>query len=90
MAANQLSFPVHRMVQFQKRNIKFGSQLNNGELRFASISSILSIEENSRMKADHYTALAKMDELDESVLSTLVDDREVGGLVIIVSEDVYI
>ena len=78
------------MVQFQKRNIKFGSQMNNGELHFASISSILSIEEDSRMKADYYTALAKMDELNEELIITLVDLREVGGLVIILSENVYI
>ena len=42
------------------------------------------------MKADHYTALVKMEELDESVLSTLVDVREVGGLVVIVPRTVFI
>ena len=88
VTSNQLSFPIHRMIQFQKRNIKFGSQANNGEFRFASVSSILSIDEDSRMKADHYTALVKMEELDESVLSTLVDTREVGGLVVIIPRTV--
>ena len=50
------------MVQFQKKDTKFGSQNNNGEFHFASISAILNIEEDSRMKADHYTALAMMNE----------------------------
>ena len=63
--------------------------MNNGELHFASIASILSIEEDSRMKADYYTALAKMDELNEELITTLVDLREVGGLVIILSETVF-
>ena len=88
VTANQLSFPIHRMVQFQKRNVKFGSQANTGELHFASISSILSIDEDSRIKADHYTALVLMNELNENMITTLVDVREVGGLVIIVPNSV--
>ena len=40
------------------------------------------------MKADHYTALVKMEELDENILSTLVDAREVGGLVVIIPRTV--
>lgn len=76
------------MVQFQKKDTKYGSQVNNGEFHFASISAILNIEEDSRMKADHYTALAMMNELDEATISTLVDLREVGGLVIIVPKNV--
>ena len=78
------------MVQFQKKDTKFGSQANNGEFHFASISAILNIEEDSRMKADHYTALAMMNELDEATISTLVDLREVGGLVIIVPSNVFV
>ena len=76
------------MVQFQKKDTKFGSQNNNGEFHFASISAILNIEEDSRMKADHYTALAMINELDETIITTLVDLREVGGLVIIVPKNV--
>ena len=41
------------------------------------------------MKADHYTALALMNELDETTITTLVDLREVGGLVIIVPKNVF-
>ena len=41
------------------------------------------------MKADHYTALALMNELDETIITTLVDLREVGGLVIIVPKNVF-
>lgn len=77
------------MVQFQKKDTKLGSQNNNGEFHFASISAILNIEEDSRMKADHYTALAMMNELDETIITTLVDLREVGGLVIIVPKNVF-
>lgn len=42
------------------------------------------------MKADHYTGLVMMNELDENIIKTLVDELDVGGLVIIVPQTVYI
>ena len=84
VTASQLTFPIHRMVQFQKKSKLYGSQQNNGELRLASLSSILNLGEDSRMKADHYTALVMMNELSELTLVSLVDQSDVGGLVIII------
>lgn len=72
------------MIQFQRKNQPYGSQQNNGELRLASLSSILNISEDSRMKADHYTALVMMNELSELTIVSLVDNSQVGGLVIII------
>ena len=72
------------MIQFQRKSQPYGSQQNNGELRLASLSSILNIGEEARMKADHYTALVMMNELSQLTIDSLVDDSEVGGLVIII------
>ena len=76
------------MVQFQRKNIPYGSQENNGELRLASIESILRIDEDARMQAYHYTALVLMSEIDEGSIVNLVDKKEVGGLVIIIPSSV--
>lgn len=84
VTSSQLTFPIHRMIQFQRKSQLYGSQQNNGELRLASLSSILNISEDSRMKADHYTALVMMNELSELTIVSLVDNSEVGGLVIII------
>lgn len=89
-ASTQLTFPIHRMVQFQRKGNLYGSQENNGELRLASLESILQIDNDARMQADHYTALVMMNELDKEILETLVDKKEVGGLVIIIPSTVII
>ena len=89
-ASSQLTFPIHRMVQFQRKGNLYGSQENNGELRLASLESILQIDSDARMQADHYTALVMMNELDKEILENLVDKKEVGGLVIIIPSTVNI
>ena len=78
------------MVQFQRKGNLYGSQENNGELRLASLESILQIDSDARMQADHYTALVMMNELDKEILENLVDKKEVGGLVIIIPSTVNI
>ena len=88
MTATQLSFPIHRMIQLQRKYVPYGSQTNNGELRFASLSSILSLGDDDRIKADHYTALVMMNELTELVIQELVDNRGVGGMVVIIPNSV--
>ena len=88
-ASSQLTFPIHRMVQFQRKG-DYGSQENNGELRLASLESILQIDSDARMQADHYTVLVMMNELDKEILENLVDKKEVGGLVIIIPSTVNI
>lgn len=89
-AASQLTFPIHRMVQFQRKGNLYGSQENSGELRLASLESILQIDNDARMQADHYTALVMMNELDKEILENLVDKKEVGGLVIIIPSTVFL
>ena len=42
------------MVQLHRKNTPYGSQANNGELRLASISSILNLSEDARIKAGKY------------------------------------
>lgn len=88
VTATQLSFPIHRMIQLQRKNVPYGSQANNGELRFASLTSILSLGDDDRIKADHYTALVMMNELSELVIQELVDYRGVGGMVVIIPNSV--
>ena len=89
-AASQLTFPIHRMVQFQRKGNLYGSQENSGELSLASLESILQIDNDARMQADHYTALVMMNELDKEILENLVDKKEVGGLVIIIPSTVFL
>ena len=83
-AASQLTFPIHRMIQLERKSTAYGSQANTGELRLASLSSILNLDEDARLKADHYTALVMLNELSERVVKELVDGREVGGIVVII------
>ncbi|KAK8796615.1 hypothetical protein WA588_000744 [Blastocystis sp. NMH] len=83
-AASQLSFPIHRMIQLERKNTAYGSQANTGELRLASLSSILNLDEDARLKADHYTALVMLNDLSELVIKELVDGREVGGIVVVI------
>lgn len=88
-AASQLSFPIHRMIQLERKNTAYGSQANTGELRLASLSSILNLDEDARLKADHYTALVMLNDLSELVIKEVVDGREVGGIVVVIPVTVF-
>lgn len=88
VTSSQLSFPIHRMVQLNRKSAPYGSQANSGELRLASIASILNLSKDARIQADHYTALAMLDELTVMTIATLVDTMEVGGFVIIIPQTV--
>ena len=76
------------MIQLNRKNTPYGSQANSGELRLASVSSILNLSEDARIKADHYTALVMLNELSVMTIGTLVDTMEVGGIVVIIPQTV--
>ena len=54
------------------------------------MNSILQLDEDARIQANHYTALVLMNEISEQDIVSLVDTKEVGGLVIIVPINVAI